>query len=211
MVEKLDRNYRVLLEPPQQALLKKLGYPTARLVLAHQPRQLEGQSRWPFVLLATQSLEGERMFELGDARHPLIWREIYQLYFTQWQHHSWRLADAHFAALSRQIVEAARGQPGALIRRLDGLCLYPRFHGVHQDVKRLVYLARQQWGKAKRGSVHRSGMAQPDWDNYQGLKPLRGVGMLLYHRPPLTLGEWLERFQRGDPAEPQDLGLEVQV
>jgi len=211
LVEKLDRNYQVLLEPPQQALLKKLGHPTARLVLDHQPRGLEGQTRWPFVLVATQPLKGERMFEVVDAQSPLIWREIYQLYFTQWHHHSWRFANPHFAALSQQIIGAARGQPGALIRRLDGLCLYPRFHGVHQDIKRLIYLAQQQWGRAKRGPTHHAGMAQPDWGKYRGLKPLRGVGMPLYHRPPLTLGEWLERFQSGDPAEPQDPGLEVQV
>lgn len=219
LVEKLDRNYRVLLEPPQQSLLKKLSYPTARLVLDHQPRPLGGQTRWPFVLLSTRPLEGERMFEIGDARHhPLVWRGIYQLYFTPWQHYSWRLADTHFAVLSQQIAEAARGRPGVLIRRLDGLCRYPRFHGVHQDVRRLVHLARKGWGSARRGQRHRSGMAQPDWVKYLSLRPLRGIGGKLYHEPPLTLGEWLEGKQEEaldleaadapvrDPEENEEVG-----
>ena len=192
LVEKLNQNYHILLHPNHQSIVKRVGHPTARLVLADKPLNQPGDSRWPFLLLATQPLPGEQMFKAGDFSHPLIWRGIYQLYFTPWGRWSWRLCEAHFEELSRQLLSAARGQPGRLIQRLDGLTYYPRFHGVHQDLKRLVYAAQKAWGSSRRGGQHRQGMAQPDWPRYLNLRPLRGVGTGLYAKPPLTLGAWLE-------------------
>ncbi|MFZ5990192.1 MAG: hypothetical protein ACOYW9_00240 [Deinococcota bacterium] len=195
LVEKLAKVHHVLLHPNHQTILKQTGYPTARLVLADKPIYKEGASCWPFVLLSTQSLPGERMFSVDDAQHPFIWRSIYQLYRTEWQRWSWRLCEAHFQSLLGQVLAAACGEPGYLTRRLDGLTYYPRFHGVHQDLRRLIYAAQRTWGASHRGGQHRQGMAQPDWDKYLSLRPLRGVGTGLYARPPQTLGQWLETQQ----------------
>lgn len=206
LVEKLDAAHHVLLHPNHQAALKKVGHPTARLVLAPRPHPAPEGERWPFVLLASGPLKGERLYQVDDPRHPLVWRGIYQLYRTEWERWSWRMEPGHWAELAAQVGRAVEGHPEALVRRLEGLTRYPRFHGVHQDVRRLVYLARKSWGSTRRGHRHRSGMAQPDWAKYLGLRPLRGIGGKLYADPPLTLGGWLEgaRDALGGTPDPAD-------
>lgn len=205
LVEKLDKAHHVLLHPNHQTALKKVGHPTARLVLAPRPHPSPEGERWAFVLLASAPLKGERLYRVDDPGHPLVWRGIYQLYKTEWGRWSWRLKEGHWAELAAQVARAVEDRPGTLVRRLEGLTLYPRFHGVHQDVRRLVCLARKSWGSARRGQRHRSGMAQPDWAKYLSLRPLRGIGGKLYHEPPLTLGAWLEdaaHFPEGGQEEP---------
>jgi hypothetical protein len=196
VLERIDQKHHVFLSPSYRAAIKSAGHPVAQLFLAPTPKpDLTGNPRWTFILLATQKLKAEQMFDLEKT--PLVWDEKYQLEQALDDRWTWKLEQGFFQKIASSIQgHCILRDHKALSFQLKRVAELPMFSGVRRDAKSLLLLAERGWGKRHAAlSGVKTGRVQ--W--IERLLYLRGAAVKLYrHEYPLTLGDWLEQARAGE-------------
>ncbi len=209
-VAKLHERHRILISPEARRVRKEAGLPVAQLFLGPEPRG----GRWPYALLATKELQGEKM-RSAEGEKPLqwvAWRKQARLPTYDWlptyelrkekdtKRWTWFLVEEFYRELLEEALHyALKGNWPRLVGHLKTMGNLPMFGGIFRQVQDIRKRVQKVWGDQHLRSPGGQWKAPPwrkalaDWPK----RPL-AASVYLYVDPevdgprPRTLGEWWE-------------------
>jgi hypothetical protein len=204
-VEKINQKHHILLSPEARRARKEANLPVAQLFLGPEPRG----GVWPYVLVATKRLDGEKM-RSAEGERPLqwvawrngAWLPTYELRrdesTNRW---TWFLVEEFYRDLLEGAIHYTRtGNWPKLVAHLKGLAHLPMFGGIFHQVQDIRKRVQALWGDTHLRSPNGQWKSPPwktalaDWPR----RPL-AASIHLYVDPavdgdrPRTLGEWEAR------------------
>jgi hypothetical protein len=203
-VAKLDERHRILISPEARRARKEAGLPVAQLFLGPEPRG----GRWPYVLVATKKLQGEKMWSV-EGKYPLTWvawrkgtwAPTYELKrdpeTNRW---TWYLTEPFYRELLEEAIHYTHtGNWPKLVAHLKTLANLPMFGGVFQQITDIRKRVQKLWGDTHLRSPN-GHWKSPPWKTALADWPRRALAasVYLYVDPavdgdrPTTLGEWWE-------------------
>jgi len=204
-VAKINERHKVLLPPEARRARKEANLPVAQLFLGPEPRG----GVWPYVLVATKKLQGEKMWSV-EGKVPLrwvawrkgTWAPTYELKrdpeTNRW---TWYLTEAFYRELLEEAIHYTHtGNWPRLVAHLKTLGNLPMFGGIFHQVQDIRRRVQKLWGDTYLRSPNGQWKSPPwktalaDWPK----RPL-AASVYLYVDPavdgdrPTTLGEWEAR------------------
>ncbi len=204
-VAKLHERHRILISPEARRARKEAGLPVAQLFLGPEPRG----GVWPYALLATKRLDGEKMRSV-EGKVPLrwvAWRKggwlpTYELKRDEdtgrW---TWFLVEDFYRELLEEGIHYTRmGNWPKLVAHLKTLAHLPMFGGIFHQVQDIRRRVQKLWGDQHLRSPNGQ-WKSPPWKTVLADWPKRplAASVYLYVDPavdgdrPRTLGEWVRR------------------
>jgi len=208
--DRLHSKHHVFLTPHQRTARRTAGMPVAHVVFGPRADVVDGRFVLAFALLATAPLPGERLKRIDPevnrgGRAQVVWRDRYVLKKRPTDEWTWYLTHAAFEAYANQIEAAVkRNDAQSLHIILQGLTMLPLFHGVSDDARALIKLARSRWAHRTRRSAGPAKAPGLNVNDYlRSCRPRRGVAGRVYgraeNRTRLTLQDFHDSYANRVP------------